>query len=305
MTGGQLKDITQIISMAHFAAGPQSRRSTSDWGADLAEVSLDASLPPAKHPARSNSSSGSANPVQSAPKDLNPDDFPTHWLDAERQHREKLMLGEGVTELLRDRDYSFILGGAQLNYAVPAIGDCWQAAQSAIYRLVRACDVLDQDGIALYTPAVDDQGDRSFSRYTNVTGQQLPKLLSYHLPPQPLNLAKVIDSALEDYYRRKREGRTKPNGEIILALFDGEPEHQHQLVKTLVRATYHVDHTDELGIGLLQIGNNSIAEGFFSLLEEDLKLARARHSIVKFAKIDSLELDSLAAFLQTVAQRQA
>ncbi len=289
--------------MAHFAAGSQPRRSTSGWGADLAEVSLDASLPPAQQQTRRNAPDGSASSMRQAPRSPNPDDFPTHWLDAERQHREKLMLGEGVTELLRDRDYSFILGGAQQHYAVPSIGDCWQAAQSAIYRLVRACDVLDQDGIALYTPAIDNHGDRSFSRYTNVTGQQLPKLLSYHLPPQALNLAQVIEDALEDYYRRKREGLTKPNGEIILALFDGEPEHQRALVKTLVRATYHLDHADELGIGLLQIGNNSIAEGFFSLLEEDLKLARARHSLVKFAKIDSLELDSLAAFLQAVAHR--
>lgn len=213
------------------------------------------------------------------------------------------MLGEGVAELLRDRDYSFILGGAQRHYAVPALGDCWQAAQTAIYKLVRACDVLDQDGIALYTPATDDRGELSFSRYTHVTGLQLPKLLGYHLPPQPLNLSEVLDDALDHYYRRKREGLTKANGEMILALFDGEPENQRELVKALVRATYHVDQPDELGIGLLQIGNNSIAEGFFSLLEEDLKLARARHSIVKFAKVDSLDLGSLADFLQTVADR--
>jgi len=216
------------------------------------------------------------------------------------------MLGT-VSGQLRDRDYSFILGGAAQSYAVPALGDCWQAAQAAIYRLVRACDVLDQDGIALYTPAVDEQGDRTFSRYTNVTGQQLPKLLSDHLPPQALNLSEALNDAIDHYYRRKREGLTKRNGEIILALFDGEPSSQRELIKALVRATYHVDQADELRIGLLQIGNNSIAEGFFSLLEEDLNLVRARHSIVKFAKLDSaalakLELHNLAAFLEAMAQ---
>lgn len=285
--------------MGHSVAGSQPLVQSTGWGSDLAEVSLDAALPQAQTRSRS------SEIAIEEQDDLrpNPNDFPTHWLDRERLNREKVMLGDSVAELLRDRDYSFILGGAQQQYAVPALGDCWQAAQKAIYKLVRTCDVLDQDGIALYTPAADSQGEQSFSRYTNVTGQQLPKLLGYHLPPQPIHLSKVLDDALDHYYRRKREGLTKANGEIILALFDGEPENQRELVKALVRATYHVDQPDELGIGLLQIGNNSIAEGFFSLLEEDLKLARARHSIVKFAKVDSLKLDSLADFLQTVAQR--
>ncbi len=292
--------------MGQSAAGPQPLVSANlkgtGWGEDFAEVSLDAALPrPHAHPL----SQGDELVAAAGKRRPNPDDFPTHWLDAERQTREKDMLGDGVAELLRDRDYSFILGGAQRHYAVPALGDCWQAAQTAIYKLVRACDVLDQDGIFLYTPAIDDQGDRGFSRYTNVTGQQLPKLLGYHLPPEPLDLSEVLDDALDHYYRRKREGLTKANGEIILALFDGEPENQRKLVKALVRATYHVDQPDELGIGLLQIGNNSIAEGFFSLLAEDLSLARARHSIVKFAKVDSLKLDGLADFLSQVIGKPA
>jgi propanediol dehydratase small subunit len=287
--GGQLKDI--IYSMRHSAAGAASLAPAAGWSSDLADISLDAALPKAQ-------------------KQANPADFPTHWLDEQRRHREQVLLGDGVAELLRDRDYSFILGGAALQYAVPAIADSWQAAQSAIYRLVRACDVLDRDGIALYTPAPsgptgDDLAQPSFCYHTNVTGQQLPQLLSRHLPPAPLNLAEVLQEAIQHYYRRKREGLQKPNGEIILALFDGEPTHQRALVKTLVQATYHVDQAEELGIGLLQIGNNSIAEGFFSLLEADLKLARARHGIVKFAKVESLDLNSLAEFLTTVIKKSA
>lgn len=292
--------------MGHSAAGPQpslSSLSSPGWAADLAEVSLDAALPQPSSQRQSNGCQVKSLAEPPARKAPNPDDFPTHWLDRERQQRERVMLGEGVDQLLRDRDYSIILGGAERQYAVPALGDCWQAAQTAINKLVRACDVLDQDGIALYTPATDERGELSFARYTNVTGQQLPQLLGYHLPPKPLDLSAVLNDALNHYYQRKREGLTKPNGEIILALFDGEPENQRELVKTLVRATYHVDQADELGIGLLQIGNNSIAEGFFCLLEEDLNIVRARHSIVKYAKVENLALDSLAEFLQTVAQR--
>lgn len=250
----------------------------------LGEQSLDAALPPPR--------AGSDRP--------NPAELPTHWLDGERLRREQALLGDRVVELLRDRDYSFILGRAQCQYAVPGLNEHWQAAQTAICRLVKACDVLDQDGIVLYAPQPDAQGNPGFCRHLGVTGSQLPDWLRQHLPPAPIPVAQVVCQALTDYHRRKQAGHTKPNGEIIVAIFDGEPEAPLEIVRAIVKATHQLDSPHELGIGLLQIGDNSIAEGFFSLLEEDLALAGAAHNIVKFCKVKSLDLDGLADFLRTV-----
>lgn len=257
----------------------------------VAEESLDAALPaPRSHPPSSNGLGDRPNPAE----------LPTHWLDDERLRREQALLGDRVTALLRDRDYSFILGRAQLQYAVPALTESWRAAQTAIYRLVKACDVLDKDGIALYMPQADAAGRPNFCCHMGVTGQQLPERLKRHLPPEQIPVARVLRQALADYQHRKQAGQTKPNGEIILALFDGEPKEQLDIVRAIVEATHRIDSPQELGIGLLQIGENSIAEGFFSLLEEDLKLAGARHDIVKFRKVKTLNLDGLADFLATV-----
>ncbi|NJR71473.1 MAG: hypothetical protein HC771_24810 [Synechococcales cyanobacterium CRU_2_2] len=283
--------------MRDASVGPQPLEQKPAWGSQLVGLSLDQSLAPPPGGGQvcvqgKEQAASQGQKPDSASASLG--ELPTFWLDPERRRRELALLGDSVAELLRDRDYSFILGSAPQDYALPALPAAWALAQSAIHRLLRACDVLNQDGLSLYLPqetAAQEtaahrtaaQGD-SFACHRHVTGQQLSQLLSQHLPPQPMNLAAALEQALEDHYARKRLGQVQANGAIILVLFDGEPTEQRRLIKSLVRATYHIDQAEELGIGLLQIGENSIAEGFFSLLEQDLKLAWPGAVIVKFRK---------------------
>ncbi len=214
-----------------------------------------------------------------------------------------MVLGNSVGHLLYNRDYTVILGRAADSYAMPNAVEQWQVAQAAIYKLLGVCDALDSDGITLYTPQVDEATAHAvphFQCHDAVTSQTAAAVLDAHQPPEQINLALSLQTALADYFRRKAEGKTKPNGEVILVLFDGEPQNRMGIVRTIVDATKHVDGTGELGIGLLQIGESPIAEGFFGMLDHDLKLAGAAHDIVKSRKIEALDENSLTEFLTQV-----
>ncbi len=240
-----------------------------------------------------------AEPLGSIPDEQNAWDREA-WASVVEPGETFFALGNSVGRLLCDRDYTIILGRASSQYAVPHLAEQWQAAQTAIYQLVGLCDALDSDGITLYTPKPEALIQPHFQCHEAVTSSTLQTILAGQTCPEAINLTLCLQTALAHYFRRKAEGRTKANGEVILALFDGEPLNRMGIVRAIVDATKHINHAGELGIGLLQIGDNSIAEGFFSLLDHDLQLAGAAFDIVKFWKVDSLNGDSLTEFLTEV-----
>ncbi len=211
-----------------------------------------------------------------------------------------MVLGNSVAHLLYHRDYSVILGRATETYGVPHAAEQWQMAEASIHKLLGLCESLDNGGITLYTPSLEARDTPHFHCYESVTSPMLPAVLAQHQPLGEINLALSLQMALAQFFRRKAEGIAKPNGEMIVVLFDGEPSNRMGIVRAIADASHHVQDRSELGIGLLQVGDSPIAEGFFSLLDDDLRLAGAAHDLVKFRKISTLAEDSLTEFLTQI-----
>lgn len=201
--------------------------------------------------------------------------------------------------LLQNRDYTVIFAKTAVNSEVPPPGykQRWSKAQESILNLLKACEEYDPDGITLYLACESTDMDCDFKWYEHVTAHQLSEFLTTNIPPQVINLKRVLQSALDDYFARKTQGRTKANGEIILVILDGEPQDRMAIAKVIVDATQQMDKNEELGIGLVQVGDDPIARGFFALLDDYLQEAGAQFDIVTTEILDTIPPDALTKFL--------
>lgn len=189
---------------------------------------------------------------------------------------------ESAHASLQDRDYTIIFAKTfvePLNLP-PGFEARWQSAQEMILQLAKQCEVLDPDGITIY--AVTDQTDQAFSfqKYTHVTSSNLHALVEANSPPSSLRLKPALQDALDAYFARKAMGQTKPNGEIILVLLDGEPCDRTAIAKLIMQATHKLDCNEELGIGFIQIGDDFITKGFLTTLDDNLRELGAKFDIV-------------------------
>lgn len=203
------------------------------------------------------------------------------------------------TALLRNRDYTIIIAktsGEQSNKP-PGFAERWDAAQNAVLALAEACETYDPDGISLYVSCCSPQECSSFKKYDRVTSAQLPHILETNYPPHQVDLRQVLQAALEDYFIRKAAGATKVNGEIILVLLDGEPGDRMAVAKDIKDATHRIDADEELGIGFVQIGEDSLAQGFLTALDDYLKQMGAKYDIVKTRLLSTIQPHSLTEFL--------
>ncbi|MGF1499978.1 MAG: hypothetical protein ACFB8W_24595 [Elainellaceae cyanobacterium] len=200
---------------------------------------------------------------------------------------------------LRERDYTVIFARTTpvTEAPPPNFERRWTDAQNSIATLLRHCETYDPDGITLYVACRDSEQDCAFKWYEHVTSDTLDALIAENLPPKQINLHKVLRSALEDYFARKEQGRTKPNGEIMLVLLDGEPTDRMAIAKVIVDATHRIDRNEELGIGLVQIGDDPIARGFFTALDDNLQAAGAKFDIVDTCILDHIPPNALTEFL--------
>lgn len=201
--------------------------------------------------------------------------------------------------LLQNRDYTVIFAKTAVESEVPPPGyeQRWSDAQTSILNLLKACEAFDPDGITLYLACEAAEMDCDFKWYEHVTSGQLSEFLSTNIPPRVVNLKRVLRSALDDYFARKQKGRTKANGEIILVILDGEPQDRMAIAKDIVDATHQIDTNEELGIGLVQVGDDPIARGFFRVLDDYLNEAGAKFDIVTTEVLDTIPPDALTKFL--------
>ncbi|SRR5579883_863481 len=200
--------------------------------------------------------------------------------------------------LLENRDYTIIAAKtAPKAFAPPGFSNRWIAAHDAILALVTQCEALDPDGITLYISAQNHPAG-SFKQYKQVTSDKLAALFEANYPPENLNLLDGLQTALNDYFVRRAAGQTKPNGEIIIVLIDGEPSDRMAIVKTIVNATQKLEHPQELGIGFAQVGDDLITRGFLTSLDEDLRsTANAKFDIVKTQALAEIDSGWLSEFL--------
>ncbi len=201
--------------------------------------------------------------------------------------------------LLENRDYTVIIAktAASVVPSVPGFATSWVAAHDAVLALVSKCEALDPDGITLYISSHQEPSG-SFKQYRQVTPDQLESVFEANYPPESLNLLDGLQAALDSYFTRKAAGQTKPNGEIIIVLIDGEPRDRMAIVRAIVAATQKIERSQELGIGFAQVGDDLIARGFLTSLDEDLRAkAGAKFDIVKTRILETIEPPCLTQFL--------
>ncbi|HBB30498.1 MAG TPA: hypothetical protein DDZ80_12215 [Cyanobacteria bacterium UBA8803] len=198
--------------------------------------------------------------------------------------------------LLKNRDYTLILAKSPLENMPRSIlpPDRWQAASDAMVALAAKCSEFDPDGITVYLMS------DSVQKFEQVKASQIATIFQDFQatePPKTSHLAAVLQVALDNYFERKAAGQTKENGEIMIVVTDKEPAERQAVVKAIVQATKKIDRNEELGIGLAQIGEHSMTEGFFKALDEDLDRAGARFDIVDTKILDTIHIDCLTQFL--------
>lgn len=200
---------------------------------------------------------------------------------------------------LRNRDYTIIIAKTSVDSGSkpPKFAERWAAAQASILALAQTCEAHDPDGVTLYVSCDSSEEDCQFKKYEHVTSSRLAQVIQENYPPHHINLQRVLQVALDDYFVRKGRGATKANGEIILVLLDGEPSDRMALAKVIKEATHKLDVDEELGIGFVQIGEDLLAQGFLTALDDHLKSVGAKFDIVNTKLLDNIEPDSLTEFL--------
>ena len=203
------------------------------------------------------------------------------------------------TTILKNRDYTIIIAKTSIDDGnkPPNFAERWAAAQTSILALAQTCEAHDPDGVTLYVSCDSSEEDCQFKKYEHVTSTKLTQVIQEHYPPHKINLQRVLQTALDDYFVRKERGVTKANGEIMLVLLDGEPRDRMALVKVIKEATHKLEVDEELGIGFVQIGEDLLAKGFLTALDDHLKSVGAKFDIVNTKLLDSIEPDSLTEFL--------
>ncbi len=178
--------------------------------------------------------------------------------------------------LIRDRDYTLIIDKSQsMSTQDQAEGQSrWEAAQESTYALAKKCENYDPDGITVYLFS------SRFKRYDHVTSDRVSQIYAENDPMGKTDLVSVLEDAIENYFQRKAQGKTKPNGETILIITDGEPEDRKGVIRLIIEASQRLDSSQELGISLIQVGNDPKVREYLKALDDQLLEAGAKFDIV-------------------------
>ena len=195
--------------------------------------------------------------------------------------------------LVEDRDYTLIIdkSGSMSTADQPSGKSRWAAAQESTLALARKCEEIDTDGITVYLFS------GRFKRYDNVTSDKVSQIYQENDPMGRTDLASVLKDALDNYFERKAAGQTKPNGETILVITDGEPDDRKSVMRVIIEASRKIERDEELAISLIQVGTDRMATQFLKALDDQLQSAGATFDIVDTITIDDMEDTPLAEVL--------
>lgn len=204
----------------------------------------------------------------------------------------------GGSALTQDRDYTLIIDKSGSMSTPDQLGGKtrWDTAQESTLALARKCEQFDPDGITLYLFS------GRFRRFENVTSQKVAQIFQENDPSGSTNLADVLKHATDDYFERKASGQTKPNGETILVVTDGEPDDRKGVMRVIIEASRHMDRDEELAISFIQVGTDQTATRFLKALDDDLQTAGAKFDICDTITLDDMEGMTLTEVLLNAIQ---
>ncbi|PLZ95880.1 hypothetical protein CEN50_20845 [Fischerella thermalis CCMEE 5268] len=195
--------------------------------------------------------------------------------------------------MLENRDYTLIIdkSGSMATPDQKGGRSRWLAAQESTFALASKCEQLDPDGITVYLFS------GRFKRYENVTSSKVSQIFQENDPAGTTDLAAVLKHATDNYFERKTAGQTKPNGETILVVTDGEPDDRKAVMKVIIEASRRMDRDEELAISFIQVGKDPHASRFLKVLDDELQTAGAKFDICDTITMDDMEDLSLSEVL--------
>lgn len=195
--------------------------------------------------------------------------------------------------MMSDRDYTLILDKSGSMSTPDQAGgrSRWDIAQESTLALARKCEQFDPDGLTVYVFS------GRFKRYDDVTSAKVGQIFLENDPAGTTNLAGVLQDALNNYFKRKTAGQTKPNGETILVITDGEPDDRKAVFEVIINATRQMERDEELGISMIQVGSDAQATKFLKALDDQLQSVGAQFDICDTITLDDMEDMSLADIL--------
>ncbi|MEH2045784.1 vWA domain-containing protein [Nostoc sp.] len=195
--------------------------------------------------------------------------------------------------MMSDRDYTLIIDKSGSMSTPDQVGgrSRWEIAQESTLALARKAEQFDPDGITVYVFS------GRFKRYDDVTSAKVAQIFLENDPSGTTNLAGVLQDALNNYFQRKAAGKTKPNGEIILVITDGEPDDRKAVFEVIIHATRQMERDEELGISIIQVGSDAQATKFLKALDDQLQSVGAKFDICDTVTLDDLEEMSLVDVL--------
>ncbi len=195
--------------------------------------------------------------------------------------------------MLENRDYTLIIdkSGSMATPDQKGGRSRWLAAQESTFALASKCEQFDPDGITVYLFS------GRFKRYDNVTSSKVSQIFQENDPAGTTDLAAVLKHATDNYFERKSAGQTKPNGETILVVTDGEPDDRKAVMKVIIEASRLMDRDEELAISFIQVGKDAHATRFLKVLDDELQTAGAKFDICDTVTMDDMEDMSLSEIL--------
>lgn len=192
-----------------------------------------------------------------------------------------------------NRDYTLIIDKSGSMSTPDQVGgkSRWDIAQESTLALARKCEQFDPDGITVYVFS------GKFKRYDDVTSQKVAQIFMENDPAGTTNLAGVLLHATDSYFQRKASGQTKPNGETIVVVTDGEPDDRKAVFEVIINASRKIDRDEELAITLIQVGSDQQATKFLKALDDQLTSVGAKFDICDTVTLDDMEDMSLAEIL--------
>ncbi|QLE56538.1 VWA domain-containing protein [Nostoc sp. TCL26-01] len=195
--------------------------------------------------------------------------------------------------MLENRDYTLIIdkSGSMATPDQKGGRSRWVAAQESTLALASKCEQFDPDGITIYVFS------GRFKRYENVTSAKVGQIFQENDPSGTTDLAAVLKHATDDYFQRKSSGQTKPNGETILVVTDGEPDDRKAVMRVIIETSRRMDRDEELAISFIQVGTDQQATRFLKVLDDELQSAGAKFDICDTITMEDMEDLSLSEVL--------
>jgi hypothetical protein len=195
-------------------------------------------------------------------------------------------------KIVTNRDYTLIIDKSGSLANNDGNGKTrWEIAQESTIALAQKCDEIDPDGITVYLFS------GRFRRYDNVTADKIVQIYQENQPMGRSDLKNVLQDALENYFQRKDNGQSKPNGETILIITDGIPDEPKEIIRLIIDASQKIDRDEELGISFIQVGKDKKATEYFKALDNQLEEAGAKFDIVDTITLDDMQNISLTEVL--------